>query len=183
MISKPKTLIADLELLRERCRIDAETGCWIWVGAYSGGAARVYFLDPISGEARAGTGTRAAWLLSGGKIPEGNVVYRSRCSNNSCVNPAHMGCGKRSDWAKAAMSHGVFESNPARAAINTRNSRSRPETIGLEKARQIRMSEGLNIEIAKAFGVSPQTVSKIRRGEAYREHVAAASIFSIVAAA
>lgn len=168
----------DLDRIKGRCRIDDETGCWIWTGAFGNGVAHVSVTNPTTGKLITTTGNRAAWMAAKGPIPEGKIIYRTACTNLACINPGHLTCGTKAEWGKAAAALGSFAITPERRILNTRSSRSRPKTLTPEEVRMIRSSPKTGKQIAEDLGVLPQTVSKVRRGEAYRDHFQAASIFA-----
>ena len=78
--------ILSLEDLRQRCRIDSETGCWLWAGALSANTPRAWFFHPEKARFQCMPAARAAWLLARGPIG-GRVVYHALCSETICVNP------------------------------------------------------------------------------------------------
>lgn len=66
--------------------LDKTTDCWLWLGDLRNGYGRISWK---------GTGTilhRLTWVLSGGEIPEGQVI-RHKCKNKHCCNPDHLETG------------------------------------------------------------------------------------------
>ena len=57
------------QLIKDRCRIDEFTGCWLWTGAKSSGWPRIWAPDYTlhSGELRTQTGRRAVWHVKTSK--------------------------------------------------------------------------------------------------------------------
>jgi hypothetical protein len=168
----------DLQRIKGRCRIDEETGCWVWAGAHSNGVTHVYVMNPKTQKHVVTTGTRAVWMAAKGPIPDGKIIYRTVCTNTICINPDHLACGTRAEWGKVAAALGSFAATPERRVANTRNSRARPGTLTPEQVQVIRTSPKTGRQIAAELGIAPQTASKVRRGEAYREQFQAASIFA-----
>lgn len=65
-------------------------GCWEWQGYRD---ARGYGQIGLGTRNEGITSThRAAWLVTGGEIPEGMVV-RHKCDNPPCCNPDHLELG------------------------------------------------------------------------------------------
>lgn len=171
--------IHTIEALKGRCRINYETGCWLWVGSSHRGMPRIHTFNPYTGFAEVTTGNRAAWLIAGGSNPSGRVVYRTKCQDTMCVNPAHLTIGTKAEWGAHMAKTGMLAASPKLRAANTANWRKRPQALDMETVREIRRSDETGVAIAQRLNIKPQTVSKIRRGEAYRETAYAASIFSL----
>lgn len=73
--------LADISI---RYRVDAITGCWLWLGAISNtGYGR---LGPRYDETLA---HRVFYILYRGPIPDG-LTLDHLCRNRSCVNPSHL---------------------------------------------------------------------------------------------
>lgn len=71
--------------------VDAETGCWIWVGRAGGGATRGYGRINVRRDGRHVTelAHRAAYCELVGPIPSGMTVDHM-CCNSLCINPQHL---------------------------------------------------------------------------------------------
>lgn len=157
--------VRTLSDLRSRCVIDDETGCWMWRGAMSADRTpRVWMPLLRDAEGITTTGARAAWLLSGRKLPEGHVVWRriGTCGNE-CINPLHGVCGTRQQMHAAIARDGRMKGNPLRAAVNARN-RVRmmlsPEIVRLGEA--MYEAGALQKEVKAALGIGNASAKKIR---------------------
>jgi len=85
-------------------KVKKTSGCWLWVGAkqrrgygylHNGGHSK---RKPIRAH-------RYSWEIHNGPIPAGLWVLH-KCDAPSCVNPAHLFLGTRSDNMKDAASKG-----------------------------------------------------------------------------
>lgn len=96
---------------------------------------------------------RHAWELANGRpIPIGLVAMHV-CDNPPCVNPAHIEIGRPADNSADMVRKG-------RSPIGERSGRAK---LTIDEARRIRSADGSPSEVAKAFGVSVNTVNRIRR--------------------
>ncbi len=163
----------DLETLRQRCVIDAETGCWVWKAAMSRSRSRKIAPSPrvwlpdanVKGAGVLMTAGRAAWLLAGRAIAPGQVVWRSVCNRPDCINPAHGVAVTRAEMHRGLAKAGVNRGQPHRAAVNLRNA-MRMATPP-ERVREIEAffaTGALCKDVRARFGVSAETAASIRDG-------------------
>jgi hypothetical protein len=157
-----------LDKIKGRCKIDDITGCWLWTGAMSGGRfPRIY--APKYGKNGAKcttqTGARAVWQAKTGKaIPPGFRVFHKGCTNDACVNPAHLDCGPTAAWGKQLQRTGAWADQPTRILANQAIGRAR-SAASIEIAREICASSDTGLALAARYGISRSVVSKIRRGQ------------------
>ena len=179
--------IRTLEDLRQRCRIDEETGCWRWAmhcHADSGYPCVCYTL-PGEKSQRRNNGRRAALELErGARLGKGMLASpRVRCKHVDCVNPAHALAVTYKQRGAMQKQSGVLrcDNDPLRLAKLIAE-RRRVAKLTIEQAREIRASsETLRVDAAR-YGVCQSAISAIRRGETWREGVVGASVFSWSAA-
>ena len=165
--------------LKDRCRVDEITGCWMWAGALSEGKyPRVWQAE--SGKMKAMPGRRAAWLATGKTIPNGWRVYGT-CDSLQCVNPAHVACGPVAEFGAQTRAKGSQRGNVRRIAANRATGRKRA-TLTPEQIAEIQGSAKTGQALAAEYGVSQQTISKARRGMATC-HQAIGGMFSGLMAA
>jgi hypothetical protein len=172
--------IRDLEDLRLRCRIDADTGCWHWSLALDRGQAKVHFVTPDSGRYVCTRGPRAALYLALGRdLPAGHRAWHHvRCTSADCVNPGHCVSGDRERYGEHIRATGQLRGLPQTLAANTRTARAKFAKLTEAQVRQIRLAEGTQEQIAERFGVSRARIGAIRRGEGWRDVLTNASVFS-----
>ena len=175
--------MADLGLaaLLGRCTEVGE--CLEWPGPYGIGRSSVTPIVKchLNGRSENLAVVRLVWEQTKGPIPEGRIVYR-HCCNHRCIRPECLRLGKRGDAHRHRKKMGLTAHTPASLAALTRGARGRATTKNsMEKARAVRalVAEGLrDPEIAVRTGVHPEMVADIRRGTAWRETPAVASVFS-----
>lgn len=145
------------------CCID-EDGCWIWTLALQVNMPKMAAPDwtKAGGEMRVQLGRRAVWhILHGAAIPAGWRVFGT-CGKTSCLNPECIDCGPKSKWigyrrAKAKLSRVAHQMNGRKAG------RART-VLTAEMIDEIQSSPETGRQLAARLGISPQTVSKARRG-------------------
>lgn len=71
-----------------KIRVDAETGCWLWIGYIDGGGYGEVHWPP--GSQKKHRAHRLVWELLKGPIPNGMVLDHSSCGVHACVNPTHL---------------------------------------------------------------------------------------------
>ena len=167
------------------CYVDTETGCWQWRGGHSHNSGYHEFpvcKAPVNGVLRMMTAQRAAWILSG-KRP-GAVVWRSVCSANDCINPAHCKTGTRDEMYADIKASGRNRNITSRRVINLRSAMKMATPIETVKKAEAMFSTGASQKDVRAvFGMSSATASAIRRGvhvhsTARQRVVANASVFT-----
>lgn len=72
--------------MREKWRVDADTGCYVWIGAVAGSGVGYGYLKV---QGRAVRAHRYFYERDRGPIPSGHVLHHM-CENTRCVNPAHL---------------------------------------------------------------------------------------------
>jgi hypothetical protein len=123
---------------------------------------------------------RLVWLAAGRSIPAGRIVYR-HCCNDACIRLEHLRCGPRGDQLKRRAALGLATHMQSTRASLTRAARCRSTTKYSEaQAAQVRELAAAGVrddEISRRTGVGAAMVADIRRGEAWRPSMAAASVF------
>ena len=163
--------------VKARCTVDPLTHCWLWQGARNTRSQlpMVYAFDYTLGDKKSMSGPRAVWQIAHGEAPRpGHLIYRC-CNQVLCLNPAHL----RQAATKAEIGVHVRRSgrlkgrelSPAQRAVLPRSWAAQGIVpTGPDAVRAIRAAgpEVTGVQLALEHGISPQTVSRIRRGESHR---------------
>lgn len=185
--------IKTLEDMRQRCRIDEETGCWNWAMAVSRSTKRNVPVSPrvwmpdrsTPGGGALMTAGRAAWLLAGKWCTAGRVVYRAVCHNELCINPEHGKCLTRREMFEHLKACGVNRGDPERAVINRQNMLKMVTPVERVRQAEAMLREGvMSKDIRAALGISNNTMTRIRAGThmhsvGFSQAVRGASIFTL----
>lgn len=167
--------IRTLEDLKSRCVEDDFTGCWDWKLSLSQGKyphASVY----INGESRRMSGIKAALFVDGRDVPKGMTGYHHLCSNNLCMNPAHMTIGTHQQkWAHIKAS-GSLKGSAKRKAVNTTVKRSASKLTPHVEA--IRASDEPSHVLAARLGCCAAAIRNIRTYRSHKPTVSNSSVFS-----
>lgn len=146
-----------LFLMREMwARVEKTDQCWLWRGALAGKGYGVFTIDGKLKYVH-----RVVWeLFNGVEIPDGEEIRHS-CDTPSCVNPAHLITGTRSDNMQDCIGRKRFR----------RGNRHPHAKLTFEQAQEIRRrwtegngKWGLQRESAKEFNVTPKTIEYVRKG-------------------
>lgn len=169
-------------------KVEKTDGCWLWTGAKVGGYGHCWFRG---GHARA---HRASWCLTNGSIPEGLMVLHT-CDVPACVKPSHLYLGVHSENMRDAVArkrmrrgdgHGLrvhpealqrgdghwSHRNPERVLRGARIVNAKLDVAAVRNIRARLAAGATQLELAKYYGVSRQTVGNIVLGRAWN-HVAA----------
>ena len=145
--------------------------CWPWTGARSAkGYGRIGVT--IDGRKAGIIASRFSFLIYYGPLPPGMMACHT-CDNPPCVNPAHLFAGTAQTNAQDMVAKGRFRP----AAPGRRNPRPYAPAgkLSFADARLIRElhAEGqTQYMLAVQFGVSQPSISKVIRGETWRESAA-----------
>ena len=170
--------IRSVECLRQRSRMDADTGCWHWGLAVVQASPKVHFVAPDTGVTVSMRGRRAAlYLLRGADLPVGQVAFAaSRCHSTDCVNPEHATHGDRIAHGQWLRRTGVTVGLASKCAASRRGWEHRRK-LTPEAVADIRSSADSNKALAARHGVSQFAVWSARVGKSHRATVAGSSVF------
>lgn len=166
------TGIRTIEDLRQRCRIDEDTGCWHYGKATRSHHAPGVRLAALDQE-MVSLGTAIAVLLTG-KRPRKGIYWHITCTTKHCANPDHRKAGtRRSQMLQAGY-------KPSALTLAKIAAKRRAEShLSEDDINAIRASDQTLEALAERYRISPSHVSRIRLGQAWRQTAApAASVFA-----
>lgn len=154
----PRSIERDFEgRIRERIIIDPDTGCHVWTGAKTEtGYGRIWYdgkvvrLHRLAYERHTGT-----------KIPKGKCVLHD-CDSPPCVNPAHLFLGTQQDNIQDCVRKGRLK------IVHHKGEKHIGSKLTNEQVVEIRARTESQRKLAKEYGVSFQTISRIKRHEQWR---------------
>lgn len=158
-----------LQEIREHCFVTIN-GCWEWRlrhGVTPKSERAQCYVSAIHGGEMFHV-RRLAWILMTGKRPDDGLhVVPTKCGNPRCQNPMHATLLTQAQKTRAAAARGAF-STPERAAAVAAGKRASTKTgMTMEKAEQIRSTQGRADEHCAAFGISKSMFNRIRSGNAW----------------
>lgn len=164
--------IRTIDDIKQRCRIDEETGCW-----HYGKATRSHHAPGVRlaalGHEMVSLGVAIGFLRTGARPAKG-VHWHVTCSTKQCANPDHRKPGTK----KSQMRHAAYKPDPLTLARIASAKRARSHLTEDDVA-SIRASSDTLMVLAARYGVSASHISRIRLGQSWRKTAApAASVFS-----
>jgi hypothetical protein len=172
--------VRTVECLRQRSRVDDDTGCWHWSLNINQSAARVHFVTPDTGKRVCMRGRRAAlYLLRGHDIRPGYVAFAAnKCKTIECVNPAHCVSGNRKAHGAWVKRSGIALNLPKKIEAARRTWDTRGRKLTPEQVLEIRTSAENTYALAKRLGVAQFTVWSARVGNSHKHVFLPASVFN-----
>lgn len=140
----------------QKIAYEPNTGCWLWTACVN---RQGYGKYGASGDSVL---AHFSWERHFGKIIDDKCVLH-KCDTPSCVNPAHLFLGTVRDNLADMRRKG-------RAAVGERHGMAK---LTKQQALEIRMSQGSEAQVAAKYGVSRTRVGFIRRGQNWKDEVAA----------
>ena len=130
--------------------IKSKDVCWNWKAGRSNDYGS-FRLDNKTMHA-----SRASWIITNGSILDNKLVLH-KCDNKLCCNPDHLYLGTQSDNMRDKV-----ERNPGNSGAGYHHAKLCGEEIRLiRKTYKENKGKILQSALAKLFGVSPATISKV----------------------
>lgn len=161
--------IKTLADLKDRCRIDAETGCWPWAGGKQGRSPRVW----IPGLGAQSITFALQWLAHGTR-PESGRMLIPACRNIDCANIAHRTWGTRSELFSILRPVLQIGHKVRIGAAKRRVSAIYSPEVHLEIMGSKEPAKALGLRL----GIHPTHIARIRRGDRWAVTPNASSVFS-----
>lgn len=156
-----------LSLVDERAMPVTETGCLLWTGP---AAPNGYGKIRVPGNRIPVSAHCAAYEAKIGQAIDQGMHVCHKCDTKSCVNPDHLFLGTRSDNMRDMVKKGRHgaKTRPEKTKRGADNPFAK-KMSQQEKVRiaMIKSSKKGRAEIAKEFGISVQTVWRIKKGLRY----------------
>lgn len=135
--------------------------CWLWLA----------FINPSGyGMIRIGRrmelSNRVSWTITNGPIPDGLHVLH-RCDVRACCNPQHLFLGTNSDNIADKVRKGR-SSFPHPSKQGERHHFAKLTAEAVAAIRSTDMSFGSGRRLAEEYGVSPATITNIRKGKVWK---------------
>lgn len=176
--------VRSLQAIKDRCRIDQESGCWIWSMSKSKtGAARAVVVTPWKPKPTNCNAIRAAYEFTIESALPSSVRVWPGCGQKDCCNPKHAMSGTSAEWGGWQAQRGAWKSQPARVRANRRMIEKR-RRLSNEQVAFIRSSDLPGTVLAEMLGVTSQLISNVRTYRYYTEPlIRGASVFAFGVAA
>lgn len=129
--------------------------CWPWQAALKDTGYGVLSIDGRNVRAH-----RAAYESATGETP-GRLLVLHRCDNRRCCNPAHLWLGTYLDNNRDAKAKG-------RNQVGSRHYAAKLNEAQVVEIRRRRLAGERGTDLARRFGVTPQSISDIMSGRAWK---------------
>ena len=98
------------------------------------------------------------------KLP--NQVVTAACGSKKCINPDHLRVVNKKTILKIATSD---YKSPMRSAKLSAYAREHRAKLNMDQAREIRMSDKTQRQLALEYGVNKATIANIKAGRTWKE--------------
>jgi hypothetical protein len=155
----------------QRVNVSDENACWLWQGSVVSQKRPygVFYVgyDSIRKRAQLMLAHRYSYILTHGSIPEGLLVCH-QCDNPQCVNPNHLFTGTYSDNSQDMKQKGRGRGKSRPGALGTK-AKLTWEQVDWLRSDEVQGSS--QRELAEQLGVTPSTISKIRRYDTWKDRL------------
>lgn len=137
---------------------EPNSGCWIWFGGEA-----YYGYGTITFDGKRCLAHRLSWEMHNGAIPEGMFVCH-KCDNPACVNPNHLFLGSQVENMLDMKLKGRWD-------LKYKNTpRRRFSPLTKYDVKKIFYDKRSSTIIGEEYGVSGQTINRIRRGVSWGDY-------------
>lgn len=136
----------------------AHHDCWIWIGSLTvrGGYGQ------LNDKGKLLKAHRLSFQIHNGHIPKGLFICH-RCNVPACCNPQHLYAGTaKQNWDDTIDAGTRFVPNGAKGE------KHHDAKLNIKQVKYILASSETGVGLAKKFGVTPQSISRIRKGLSWK---------------
>lgn len=153
--------VRDIDGLKRRCRVDDETGCWVYPSKAKGTRSPSVYVASIRLTMPLGA---AVGFLTTGKRLEKGMCWAVTCDNTKCGNPDHRKLMKNGGGAIMKKKHGITRSVAYRLKHGAAMAKFRKLTD--EQVMEIRAADRSvqHKVLAERYGVHESWIGKLRTG-------------------
>jgi hypothetical protein len=145
------------ERIEERIAYEPNTGCHLWTGHLDkDGYGQITVAKGVIRKPH-----RVRYEMTRGPIPNGLYVLH-KCDTPACVNPDHLFLGTQKENIHDAAAKG-------RRAVGERHPGAKLRAIDVKRIRERLRAGHTQVAIAKDYGISQDTVSKIKLNRLWKE--------------
>jgi len=145
------------EKFHMKYQVDNESGCWLWTGSSRPNSKGVLYPRHTNDAGQSISAHRFSHEIYKGPVDEKYVCHT--CDTPLCVNPDHL-VAETHQWNMMDMK------NKGRS-YKGKGEEANSSVLTNQQARQIKDSILSQSKLAKIYGVSQTTISRIKRGETY----------------
>lgn len=133
---------------------DLNSGCWLWNGSIGAGG-----YGTVSDRGKNRKAHRVSWAQhNGAALPPPHIKVCHRCDTPACVNPAHLFLGTQADNVADMVAKGRQRGG---GLLGSAHPRARLDEQSVSDIRLILSTGVPQRPIARLYGVSPMTISRI----------------------
>jgi hypothetical protein len=167
--------MTEAERFLARVEPDLNTGCWIWAGAAAAGGYGCAVYRGAVHKAH-----RVSWAIHNGHMPPRAIKVCHKCDTPACVNPAHLWLGTQAQNVADMVAKGRARTSPRFGSENPTAALDEDAVWAIRHMLKARWFS--QIEVARSYGVSPMTISRIANNQTW-PHVHAGWPFSQITTA
>lgn len=165
-VPEPDDLFAVLAKIHARCVVCPSCEQrWLWAGNH---ASEMWHAIVDHNRVRYNVRKTVLAAATDRHLGEKQVVF-TRCDSPACLNPDLLDVQSKGDVVRRQLANGLIHHAAHRTAINRGRREKRATKLDMDKARAIRASDASPQALAEEYGVSRQTIYRVRTHRDWRE--------------